>query len=241
MKILLKIILILTAMISEQVFSQNETVKAKLESKNIEGVLLIDALVQNGTAIYQPLNYTMLSVRKTSSGNTSSSKQSGKFSLNPNESKIVTQSSVNFNPTDALKVYLFINDEKNQLVSKDSININTEQFSEAFETNKIKEDEIKLSGLTLDETKTIVGQNFYSKLISNLLLNSVAFAFPVRITELPTQGRSSQIQIFADDSNIYSFISKPDEEYLDGQVSQTIKQLFAYQNQKNVDDTGFKY
>ncbi|WP_297986006.1 curli-like amyloid fiber formation chaperone CsgH [uncultured Chryseobacterium sp.] len=228
-------------MISEQVFSQNETVKAKLESKNIEGVLLIDALAQNGTAIYQPLNYTMLSVRKTSSGNTSSSKQSGKFSLNPNESKIVTQSSVNFNPKDALKVYLFINDEKNQLVSKDSININTEQFSEAFETNKIKEDDIKLSGLTLDETKTIVGQNFYSKLISNLLLNSVAFAFPVRITELPTQGRSSQIQIFADDSNIYSFISKPDEEYLDGQVSQTIKQLFAYQNQKNVDDTGFKY
>ena len=228
-------------MISEQVFSQNETVKAKLESKNIEGVLLIDALVQNGTAIYQPLNYTMLSVRKTSSGNTSSSKQSGKFSLNPNESKIVTQSSVNFNPKDALKVYLFINDEKNKLISKDSININTEQFSEAFETNKIKEDEIKLSGLTLDETKTIVGQNFYSKLISNLLLNSVAFAFPVRITELPTQGRSSQIQIFADDINIYSFISKPDEEYLDGQVSQTIKQLFAYQNQKNVDDTGFKY
>lgn len=228
-------------MISEQVFSQNETVKAKLESKNIEGVLLIDALVQNGTAIYQPLSYTMLSVRKTGSGNTSSSKQSGKFSLNPNESKIVTQSSVNFNPKDALKVYLFINDEKNKLISKDSININTEQFSEAFETNKIKEDEIKLSGLTLDETKTNVGQNFYSKLISNLLLNSVAFTFPVRITELPTQGRSSQIQIFAEDSNIYSFITKPDEEYLDGQVSQTIKQLFAYQNQKNVDDTGFKY
>lgn len=228
-------------MISEQVFSQNETVKAKLESKNIEGVLLIDALVQNGTAIYQPLSYTMLSVRKTSSGNTSSSKQSGKFSLNPNESKIVTQSSVNFNPKDALKVYLFINDEKNKLISKDSININTEQFSEAFETNKIKEDEIKLSGLTLDETKTNVGQNFYSKLISNLLLNSVAFTFPVRITELPTQGRSSQIQIFAEDSNIYSFITKPDEEYLDGQVSQTIKQLFGYQNQKNVDDTGFKY
>lgn len=243
MKIFLKILSIVIFLLFFKGFSQSDgNVIAKLETKPIEDILQINALIQNESDIYQALSFTMLSVRKSASGNTSSSKQTGKFTLNPNESKIVNKASVNFNPKDALKIYLFVNDEKNRLVSKDSININTEIFTDAFETNKkIEEDEIKLTGLIFDETKSNVGQNFYSKLITKLMLNSIEFTFPARITELPTQGRSSQIQVYAEDNSIYSFIAKPDEEYLDAQVTQTIKQLFGFQNQKNVDDTGFKY
>lgn len=45
----------------------------------------------------------------------------------------------------------------------------------------------------------------------------------ISIIELPTMGRNTQIQVFLEDRIINQFILNPSEEFLEGQVSFTIK------------------
>ena len=217
-------------------------VKAKIEVKNIEGVYSIDGFVSNQSKIHYSLTYNILSLKKGNSGNISSSRQSGKFTLLPNEKKLVSESSVNLNNKDALKIYFFVNDEKTgKLISKDSIEINNTKQEVSYETKNINEGDIQIIGLTIDETKTKAGELFYSKLFSFMQLNSMNFKFMKRILELPSINRNTQIQVYAQDTNLLTFNTMPDEDYLDSLVKETIEALFAYQKQKEILDKNFNY
>lgn len=218
-------------------------VKAKIEIKNIEGIVNVSGLANNLSKIHFSLTYNMLTLKKGSSGNVSTARQSGKFTLLPNEKKIISETSVNLEPQDALKIYLFVNDEKTgKLISKDSIEINNSKQAVSYETKNIKEDDIQIIGLTIDETKTKIGEMFYSKLFNFMQLNSINFNFLVRILELPTfNNRSTQLQIFAQDTNLLTFNVMPDEEYIDSIVKETINALSAYQKQKEILDKTFNY
>lgn len=208
-------------------------VKAKIEIKNIEGLTNISGFANNLSKIHFSLTYNMLTLKKGSSGNVSTSRQSGKFTLLPNEKKIISETSVNLAPKDALKIYLFINDEKTgRPISKDSIEINNSAQAVSYETKNIKEDDIQIINLTIDETKTKLGESFYSKLFNFMQLNSIVFNFVVKVLELPTfNNRSTQLQIFAQDTNLLTFNIMPDEEYIDSMVKETINALANYQKE----------
>jgi hypothetical protein len=61
------------------------------------------------------------------------------------------------------------------------------------------------------------------------------------ISELPTFGRSSQIIVTVDDQVIYSFISKPDEEFIDLEADRTLTYLEQYNYQNSLRKKEFKY
>ena len=63
-------------------------------------------------------------------------------------------------------------------------------------------------------------------------LNSINFKFMIRILELPSINRNTQIQVYAQDTNLLTFNTMPDEDYLESLVKETIEALFAYQKQK---------
>ena len=67
------------------------------------------------------------------------------------------------------------------------------------------------------------------------------FKFMIRILELPSINRNTQIQVYAQDTNLLTFNTMPDEDYLDSLVKETIEALFAYQKQKEILDKNFNY
>ncbi|QDP84020.1 hypothetical protein FNJ88_00070 [Chryseobacterium sp. SNU WT5] len=230
-------------LLSLNAVAQTNAVVAKIEVDNIEGSLKLKAIAKNAGDLNQSLNYIFVAVKKDQRKNMSSSQQENKFVLLPNETKILSEIAINIGKDDALKVYLFIKDEKTaKLVAKDSLELNPKNFNiDASYEKASSEENMQLKGLIINETKTRVGDDFYGKFYSVLMLNDLTFNFRVLVSEIPSTGKNTQLQVFANDENILTFVARPEDDYLNEAVKQTIVSLIKYEKDQQVDDKGFIY
>ncbi|MGN7709307.1 CsgE family curli-type amyloid fiber assembly protein [Chryseobacterium sp. 22543] len=220
---------------------EDKKINARIESSLLENQIILKAIVMNNTTVYKELNYLLVSIKKGNGGNFSNNQQSGKFSVNPNEVKILSEISVNLESKDALKAFLYIRDEETQkLVAKDSLELNSDLFKK--KTAKVEEDAAyELRGLTIDETKTKVGKDFYDLFYiqySQLPDKSIS---AITITELPLRGTSGQINIQIEDKIIYSFMTNPAEDYLKEQLVYSLKYIKEFNAKKNLIKNEFIY
>lgn len=220
---------------------EDKKINAKIESKIIEGQINLKAIVTNNSAIYKELNYLLVSIKKGNSGNLSNNQQSGKFSINPNEVKVLSEINVNLDKKDALKAFLYVKDEETQkLVAKDSLELNNDLFKK--KVSKIEEDVIfELKGLTIDETKSRVGKDFYDLFYIQYSQIPDKSNSAITISELPGRGTNGQINIEIDDKVVYSFMTNPSEDYLNEQVSTTFKYIKDFNAKKNLIKNEFIY
>lgn len=243
MKIFIKIGLLVFSTIFCNIFGQDteKKVDAKIESNFVEGTVQLKSKATNETDEYLSLNYLFVSIKRGEKGNLSNNKQSGKFTLGPKETKSLSQSGINLQKNDALKVYLYIkNDEDQKLVAKDSLIINANSFAE--NTLQTEQKQIfELKGLSIDDTKTKIGRDFYDYFYLEYSKLPEIEKTTVTVSELPTMGRSSQISISTDDKVVYSFLSNPSEDYLLEQAKMTIKLLTKYAQTKSLLQNEFQY
>jgi hypothetical protein len=80
-----------------------------------------------------------------------------------------------------------------------------------------------LNNLTIDETKTRAGKDFYDMFYIKINQMDKKYTKTITIIELPTFARNTQIQIFLEDRIINQFMVNPAEEFLEGQVNYTIR------------------
>lgn len=229
-------------LLSASLYSQEDKkIVAKIENEVIEKQLNIKALITNNTATYQELNYLLISIKKGASGNLSNNKQSGKFSINPGETKKLSEMNVNLEKKDALKAFLYIRDEQTQkLIAKDSLEINQDFFSIKIST--VEKDEIfELKGLTIDETKTKVGKDFYDLFFIQYSQTPDKSNSAITISELPMRGTSGQINIQIDDKVVYSFVTNPSEDFLKEQISNSLRYIKDFNAKKNLIKNEFIY
>ncbi|KUJ54973.1 CsgE family curli-type amyloid fiber assembly protein [Chryseobacterium aquaticum] len=220
---------------------EDKKIVAKIENEVIEKQLKIKALITNNTSTYQELNYLLISIKKGAEGNLSNNKQSGKFSINPNESKSLSEMSVNLEKQDALKAFLYIRDEQTQkLLSKDSLEINQDFFKKNVSVVE-KEEAYEISGLMIDETKSKIGKDFYDLFYIQYNQNPDKSNSAITITELPARGTSGQINIQVDDKVIYSFMTNPSEDYLREQLDFTLRYIKDFNSRKNLIKNEFIY
>ncbi len=220
---------------------EDKKVNAKIEKSILENQIRLKAVVTNNTSVYKELNYLLVSIKKGNAGNLSNNQQSGKFSINPSEVKVLSEISVNLEQKDALKAFLYIKDEETQkLVAKDSLEINTDLFRK--KTAKVEEDAVfELKGLTIDETKTKVGKDFYDLFYIEYSQIPDKSNGAVTISELPLRGTSGQINIQMDDKVIYSFMTNPNEDYLKEQLAASLKYIKEFNAKKNLIKNEFIY
>ncbi len=220
---------------------EDKKVTARIESTTLENQIRIKAVVVNNTAIYKELNYLLISIKKGNGGNLSNNQQSGKFSVNPNEVKILSEISVNLEPKDALKAFLYIRDEQSKtLVAKDSLELNSDLFKK--KTAKAEADVVyELKGLTIDETKTKVGKDFYDMFYIQYSQLPDKSSSAITISELPLRGTSGQINIQMEDKIIYSFMTNPGEDYLKEQLAVSLKYIKEFAAKKNLIKNEFIY
>ncbi len=218
---------------------ETEGITGKIITETNEGRVKIKAAAVSSSQTFKDLNYILITLKKGKSG-TSSNKQSGKFSLKPNETRILSETDVHLAEKDGLKVYLFLKDEESdRTIAKDSLEINAGQF--AAEVMYIPEKDLELSGLTIDETKTRMGQLFYESFFKKYNQIPEKYDGTVMITELPSFGRNSRINVTVDDQVIYSFLSTPDEEALDSEAQNALNYLADYNAKQSLRDREFKY
>ncbi|MDQ0780476.1 CsgE family curli-type amyloid fiber assembly protein [Chryseobacterium sp. W4I1] len=228
----------LSAMVDGQ---EDKKVNARIESSILENQIRVKAVAVNNTPVYKELNYLLVSIKKGSSGNLSNNQQSGKFSISPNEVKVLSEINVNLEQKDALKAFLYLRDEETQkLVAKDSLEINTDLFKK--KTAKVEEDAVfELKGLTIDDTKTKVGKDFYDLFYMQYSQLPDKGSSAVTVSELPLRGTSGQINIQIDDKLIYSFMTNPNEDYLKEQLAASLKYIKEFNTRKNLIKNEFIY
>ncbi|MBS7334120.1 curli production assembly/transport protein CsgE [Faecalibacter bovis] len=198
---------------------------------SLKGVIL------NNEEIIHDLNFLLITIKKGKSNNLSNQKQEGRFVVEPNQKKELSEIKMNLSPGDELKSYLFIRDElNNSLIAKDSIflqydgnDIKLNQYTN--QPVQIKTNEFILRGLVVDQTKTKGGRDFFDLFYSKYNLLSEKFPFVTTITEVPGIGRNSIIQIEDADKILYSFRVTPNEDFLVSQVEFTLRRLNQYYNE----------
>lgn len=244
MKTITHILFIIGLLTIQQLSAQKHTahtVTSKIESELIEGQLTLKATATNNSQSHAELNYLFVSIKKGGSGNLSNNKQSGKFTIKPDETKMLSEINVNIQKNDALKVFLYIKDEQTDtLISKDSLEINSKNFADKI--RDVNENKIfELQGLAIDQTKTKTGKDFYD--IFYLVYSKIPekMSSPVTVSELPTMGRGSQISVQVDDKTLYSFIANPNEDYLAEQANFTMKVLIDFYRKSSLLKNEFRY
>lgn len=233
--------LLLLVLFADKIASQSPTngLSGHIITENIEGLLKLKAVATSTAQPVYNLNYIMVSVKKGKSG-TSSNKQSGKFALSANESRIISETTINLAKNDGLKVFLFIkDDETDAVLAKDSLEINAQNFTD--EISFVPEPEMELTGLTIDDTKTRLGQLFYETFFKKYNQIPKKFEGTVTISEMPSIGRSTRITVSQDDQVLYSFFSKPDDEFMEAEATRTLAILQEYYKKNSVRKKEFKY
>lgn len=216
-------------------------IQTRIEKEPLEKQIKLKAMVTNEGSTFQDLNYLFIAIKKGDSGNLSNNKQSGKFNIKSQETKLLSEISVNLEYTDALKVYLYIRDEEsNTLIKKDSLEINQSVFKSNSEKVE-REASSELNGLTIDETKTKVGKDFFDLFYIKYSQIPNKSNSTITITELPTRGTSSQINIVMDDRVVYSFPTNPSEDYLEEQIDYSFRYINDFIAQKKLIRNEFMY
>lgn len=220
---------------------EDKKIVAKIENETVEKQLKIKATVTNNTPTYEELNYLLVSIKKGGNGNLSNNKQSGKFSVNPGETKLLSEISIGLENKDALKAFLYIRDEQTQkLIAKDSLEINQDFFNKKI--SKVEQEEaFELKGLTIDETKTKVGKDFYDMFYMQYSQIPDKSSSSIKISELPMRGTSGQINIEIDDKIVYSFITNPSDDFLREQLVNSLLYIKEYNARKKLIKNEFIY
>jgi hypothetical protein len=214
-------------------FSQEKEdgVKAKILANSVDNLIDIKAIALNEDLTFKDeYTYVLFSLKKGAQGNYSKNTQSGVFSLEANEQKVLSSVKINLQKNQEIKVYLFIR-KFGKLISKDSAFYTTAENTKKKIT---KEEDFAIKGIVVDNVITKMGKDFYDYFYQSYLVSGTKYAFVIKINEKPYLGRSSIITVYVKDIKINEFYSRPDEEYLKSMVKVTLQRLSYFDKQQKL-------
>ena len=210
----------------------NKEVKAKIETTEIENMLSVTGTAENVTEVHKSLRYKLTVIKKNKrSKNLSNNSQDGRFTLAPNEKKVLSKTQVNISKEDETILLLLIYDEDDKIIGKDRIVVG--------ETDKAEQpaDGFELIGIVSDETKTKFGKEFYDYFYGKYQEKKLNARKIVKIEEELSFGRTTRIRVVIDNDLINEFVSRPDEDFLLYMAEDSIAKLIKYfqdvEKQKN--------
>ena len=211
--------------------AQKVTAKINLFQSDI--FVEIDAVVENGARIYEEKlsYYLVLLNRQVGTKMYEKNERRGEFQLLPNEKKIIASYKFNIQENEELKGYLFIRDREN-LIAKDSVVIN--EVIEILKTTSIKEEEIEILGLVVENVRTKIGKDFYDFFYQKYNANDSKYPFVININEKPfLGGRGALVSVEIGDDKIFEFQARPDEEMLQNAAAYSLKLVENYSKTRN--------
>ncbi|MGJ1385838.1 CsgE family curli-type amyloid fiber assembly protein [Sphingobacterium spiritivorum] len=238
----------LSANLSAQPNTNVTDIKAAIDTKRTEDLLNIEAKAINNDDIIHDLNYLLIAIKQSKTGNLSNNKQEGKFVIQPNQEKLLSGISLNITQEDQLKIYLFIRNEKeNILISKDSVFINIEpntqtqnliQTTNMANLKRAAKEDYTIKGIMVDNTKSKIGKEFFDMLFNQYSQLSEKYTFTITLRELPSFSNNGIISIEVEDLTIFTLRAIPNEEYLNLQLQLCLQQISNYNKNRNLINKG---
>ena len=222
-----------TLSIYAQEGKEAQDVKAKINLFQNDIFVQIDAVVKNGAHVYEKkLSYQLLLLhRQVGTKSYEKNERRGEFELLPKEEKTIVSYKFNIEENEELKAYLFVRD-KDKLIAKDSIKIN--EVVEILQTTSIKEDEIEIIGLVVENVKTKIGKDFYDFFYQKYNGSGTKYPFVININEKPfLGGRGALVSVEIGDDKIFEFQARPDEEMLQNAAAYALKLIENYSKTRN--------
>ncbi|WP_299900767.1 CsgE family curli-type amyloid fiber assembly protein [uncultured Aquimarina sp.] len=206
----------------------NTDVIAKLKTERIDDIISVNAEATNATEVYKSLKYTFSIFRTDTTKTVSKSNQEERFTLEANEQKSLTNTTIGVDEKDKIVMLLLVYEE-DKIVGKARIAFNEkDQKKEKEEEEYVEDDGIVLKGIVIEETKTKPGKDFYDFFYTSYTLNRINGSKIVGVYEKLSFGRSTIIQVKIEDKVIHEFLGKPDIEYLEQMSKVSIRRVYKY-------------
>ena len=212
-----------------QSFSQitNTDVIGNLDVETIDNVSKIIAKSSNTTDVYYSLKYVFSVINYDSNNNTSKESIEELFTLDPNQTKDLYQTSISIEDDNKIILLLLIYDEDDKLIAKDRIVFNEDEEQKNTLKDEPK-DGIVLLGIVADETKTKFGKDFYDFFYFYYTYNKVNGDKVVKIDEMRSFRRNTKITISIEEEVVFEFFTRPDIEFLEEMSKTAIRQVFKH-------------
>ena len=233
----ISLLLILCAVL----FCTNFTLHSQnINSKVVAGITINDSkndmldiigTAKNITETSFSLRYE-LSVITSNEENNNSSKnsQSGRFTLEPFETKNLSQTSVSINPQVRTVILLVIFDKDNIVVGTDRLVYDSSDEEKAEENISYQKpnEGIILTGMVTDRSKTKPGKDFYDFFYQKYSMSPSQGNKIIEIDEMISFGRTTRIMVKIDNRIIYQFFARPKLDFLKKQADVALKQVSRY-------------
>lgn len=227
----------------------NSEVEAKINLSSNDGFLEIIGTAKNKTEVNQSLRYELSTIKSSGSGNSSKNAQNGRFTLEPNEVKELSRTSVNTEEGSNIIILLLVYDLDDNLIGKDRFVIDEgkegqkeEDIKGYNQSNEQSEDGIVLRGIVTDETKTKAGKDFFRYFYSAYSTNNVNADKIVTVNEEFGMGRSTRIEVRVENELVFQFFAQTKDDYLRSMSNVALGRVVRYlqQQEKNTASI-FKY
>lgn len=205
----------------------NTDVVAEIKTERIDDLVSINAEATNSSEVYKSLRYTFSVFRTDTDNNVSKNNREERFTLEANEQKKLTTTSIRIDKTDKVIVLLLIYEEE-KILGKARVAFNESTKDNTNEAAYEADDGIELKGIVVEETKTKPGKDFYEFFYNSYTLNRINGNKIVGVYEKLSFGRSTIIQVKIEEKVIHEFLGKPDIEYLEKMSKIAIRRVFKY-------------
>ena len=196
-----------------------------------DDILDIVGTATNKTEGNYSLKYELSVITSGGDGNNSSkNSQSGRFTLEPFETKNLSQTSVSVDPHGRTIILLIVYDEDDKVLgTARSVYRSLEEEKTEKKMSYQKPNEgIELTGMVTEKTKTKPGKDFYDFFYQKYSLSPNKGNKIIEIDEMISFGRTTRIMVKIDDKIIYQFFARPKLDYLKDQADQALKQVNRY-------------
>ncbi|WP_176132754.1 curli-like amyloid fiber formation chaperone CsgH [Salegentibacter holothuriorum] len=217
--------------VSAEAQNFNSEVEASIRINDSKDNLLeITGISKNLTEATYSLHYELSII--TSSGNNNSSKnsQTGRFPLEPFETRELSSTTVSINSKQRTIVLLMIYDEDDEVMgtSRMVFDEKTQKKEEKQFSYENKNEGIELTSMVIQSTKTKPGKDFYDFFYQQYSLNPVKGNKMIKIEEMISFGRTTKVMVKVDDRVVYEFFARPKLDYLKEQAISALKQVNRY-------------
>lgn len=199
------------------------------DSKN--DILDIIGTAKNITETSFSLRYELSVISSDKPGNNSSkNSQSGRFTLEPFETKNLSKTSVSINPQIRTIILLVIYDQDDKVVGTDRLVYDPKAEEKAEENISYQKpnEGIELTGMVTNRTKTKPGKDFYDFFYQKYSMSPNQGNKIIEIDEMISFGRTTKIMVKIDRRTIYEFQARPKLDFLKQQADVALKQVSRY-------------
>ncbi|CAM4290097.1 curli assembly protein CsgE [Gillisia limnaea] len=230
--LLLIVAFYLCATISANSQNFNSEVVAGIKTNDSKNDILdIIGTAKNITETSFSLRYELSVITNNGENNNSSkNSQSGRFTLEPFETKNLSQTSVLIDPDNRTVILLVIFDLDDQVMGTDRLVYDGKQMEQAEENISYQKpnEGIVLTGMVTDRSKTKPGRDFYDFFFQKYSLSPNQGNKIIEIDEMISFGRTTRVMVKIDNQIIYQFFARPKLDFLKEQADIALKQVNRY-------------